>query len=46
MAPDTSSRSSLIDRNTRRSRNFVVDDLKMGTVAPIIRANIAKEATG
>jgi transposase-like protein len=35
---------SLIDRTTRRSRNFVVDDVKASTLAPIIRENIAKEA--
>lgn len=36
---------ALVDRNTGRSRAFVVDDLKVATLAPIIRANIAKEAT-
>jgi transposase-like protein len=36
---------ALVDRNTGRSRAFVVDDLKLSTIEPIIRANIAKEAT-
>lgn len=35
---------TLIDRTTKRARSMVVDDLKAGTIAPIIRANIAKEA--
>jgi transposase-like protein len=35
---------TLIDRTTRRSRNFVVDNVKAATLAPLIRENIAKEA--
>lgn len=35
---------SLIDRNTGRSRSFVVDDVKLSTLLPIIKENIAKEA--
>lgn len=36
---------SLVDRDTGRSRDFVVDDLKKATLLPILRENIAKEAT-
>jgi transposase-like protein len=36
---------ALIDRNTRRSRAFVVDNLQVETLAPIVRENVAKEAT-
>ncbi|MBM9594467.1 IS1595 family transposase [Roseitranquillus sediminis] len=36
---------SLVDRTTGRARNFVVDDLKAATLVPILRENIAKEAT-
>jgi transposase-like protein len=36
---------SLVDRTTGRARSVVVDDLKTSTVEPILRANIAKEAT-
>ena len=36
---------SLVDRTTGRARNFVVDDLKKDTLLPILRENIAKEAT-
>jgi len=36
---------SLVDRDTGRARNFVVDDLKKDTLLPILRENIAKEAT-
>lgn len=36
---------SLVDRTTGRARNFVVDDLKASTLVPILRENIAKEAT-
>lgn len=35
---------SLVDRNTGRARSFVVDDVKASTIAPIINANLAKEA--
>lgn len=35
---------ALVDRNTGRSRAFVVDDVKAATLAPIINANLAKEA--
>lgn len=35
---------SLVDRNTGRARSFVVDDVKLGTLLPIIKENIAKEA--
>ncbi len=34
-----------MDRTTGRARNFVVDDLKACTLEPILRQNIAKEAT-
>jgi len=36
---------SLVERNTGQSRNFIVDDLKKATLLPILRENIAKEAT-
>jgi transposase-like protein len=36
---------SLVDRETGRARIMVVDDLKAKTLAPILNANIAKEAT-
>jgi transposase-like protein len=36
---------SLVDRETGRARSIVVDDLKTSTVEPILRENIAKEAT-
>ncbi len=35
---------SLVDRETGRARSMVVDDLKTGTVAPIVRDNVAREA--
>lgn len=35
---------SLVDRETKQVRSMVVDDLKAGTLAPILRENIAKEA--
>lgn len=35
---------SLVDRETGRARSIVVDDLRKDTLAPILRANIAKEA--
>jgi transposase-like protein len=36
---------SLIDRSTGRARSFVVEDLKVKTIMPILQANIAREAT-
>ena len=36
---------TLVDRTTGRAKAIVVDDLKVSTLMPIIRANIAKEAT-
>jgi len=36
---------SLIDRTTGRSKSFVVKDVTAKTLAPILRENIAKEAT-
>ena len=36
---------TLVDRTTGRARNFMVDDLKAATLVPILRENIAKEAT-
>jgi transposase-like protein len=35
---------TLIDRDTRRARSFVVDSLQASEIAPILSANIAKEA--
>jgi transposase-like protein len=35
---------SLVDRKSGRSRSIVVDDVKASTLAPIIRANVAREA--
>jgi len=35
---------ALIDRDTGRARSFVVDDFKAETLAPILSANIAREA--
>ncbi len=35
---------SLVDRSTGRARSMVVDDTTAATVAPIVEANIAKEA--
>lgn len=35
---------TLVDRETKRARSIVVDDLKKSTLIPILRANIAKEA--
>jgi transposase-like protein len=35
---------SLLDRDTGQARSMVVDDLKPGTILPILRENIAKEA--
>ena len=36
---------SQVDRTTGRARSMVVDDLKATTLVPILRENIAKEAT-
>ncbi len=36
---------ALVDRSTGRARSMVVDDLKAKTLVPILRENIAKEAT-
>ena len=35
---------SLLDRDTKRTRSVVVDNLKATTIMPILKANIAKEA--
>lgn len=35
---------SLLDRETGRTRSFVVDDLKVKTILPILQANIAPHA--
>ena len=35
---------SLVDRTTGEARSYVVDDLRLSTLAPIIEANIAREA--
>lgn len=35
---------SLVDRETGRAKSFVVDNFKMETIAPILTANIAREA--
>ncbi|WP_316015222.1 IS1595 family transposase [Roseobacter sp. HKCCA0434] len=35
---------TLLDRNTGRTKNIVVDDLKTSTLLPILRENIAAEA--
>jgi len=35
---------SLVDRTSGRARSMVVDDVKASTLAPIVRANVAKEA--
>ncbi len=35
---------SLVDRTSGTSRSIVVDDLKMGTIVPILADNIAREA--
>ena len=35
---------TLVDRTTGRAKSMVVDDLKVATLLPILRANIAKEA--
>ena len=36
---------SLVDRSTGRAKSMVVDDLKAKTLIPILKKNIAKEAT-
>lgn len=36
---------SLVDRSTGQARSIIVDDLKQSTLLPILRENIAKEAT-
>ncbi len=36
---------SLVDRNTGRARSFVVDKVNAAALVPILRENIAKEAT-
>lgn len=36
---------TLVDRVTGRAKSMVVDDLKISTLLPILKANIAKEAT-
>lgn len=36
---------TLVDRTTGRAKSMVVDDLKTKTILPILRENIAKEAT-
>jgi transposase-like protein len=36
---------SLVDRDSGRAKSMVVDDLKASTLIPILRENIAKEAT-
>lgn len=35
---------SLVDRNTGQARSIVIDNLKASTLAPIVRANLAREA--
>jgi hypothetical protein len=35
---------TLVDRETKRARSMVVDNLKPTTIAPILRENMAKEA--
>ena len=36
---------ALVDRSTGRAKSIVVDDLKAKTLVPILKDNIAKEAT-
>jgi transposase-like protein len=36
---------TLVDRTTGKAKSMVVDDLKVSTLMPIIRENVAKEAT-
>jgi transposase-like protein len=35
---------SLVDRETGQARSMVVDDLKLSTILPILRANLSREA--
>ena len=35
---------TLVDRDTKRARSIVVDDLKKSTLIPILRENISREA--
>ena len=35
---------TLVDRDTKRAKSIVVDDIKKDTLVPILRENIAKEA--
>lgn len=35
---------ALVDRETGRSRSMVVDDIKASTLAPLVRANVSKNA--
>lgn len=35
---------TLVDRASGKARSMVVDDLKVSTLAPIVRANVAREA--
>ncbi len=35
---------TLVDRNTKKAKSIVVDDIKKDTLVPILRENIAKEA--
>lgn len=35
---------SLVDRESGQVRSYVIDDLRMATIAPILEANIAREA--
>lgn len=35
---------SLVDRESGQVRSYVIDDLRMSTIAPILNANIAREA--
>jgi transposase-like protein len=36
---------TLVDRDTGRAKSIVVDDLKIKTLLPILKENIAAEAT-
>ena len=36
---------TLVDRDTKQAKSIVVDDIKKATLVPILRENIAKEAT-
>lgn len=35
---------TLVDRDTKQARSVVIDDLKPSTIAPIVSANVSKEA--